>query len=284
MLTDVVFFQPNAYEAVAASVNPDDHVVRRDELLPPGQDEDQFVRQGFSQMDTSKINATIVALTRETDYPDEHGPGALIQSVVPGAPAANKLFAGDLVTRVNGEPVTSVDQVSAAIRAAGFGGTLTFTVRAGGKVRTVKVSPAHVRSEVAPGEFQTTPYPAIGVSMVENFPFDVEISSKGIGGPSAGLMWTLGLIDLLTPGDLTAGRVVAGTGEIAQDGQVLPIGGVQQKVAAAETAHAKVFFVPEANANDAASVAHGITIVPVKTYTDALDWLDAHPAGTPAGG
>jgi PDZ domain-containing protein len=283
LLTDVVFYKPNTFEAVAAAVNPDDHVVREDELLPAGQNQAQYIRQGFSQMDTSKIDATIVALTKEAGYPKNHGPGVLIESVLPDAPATNKLFAGDLVTRVNGQLVTSVSQVSAVIQRAGYGGTVVFTVRAGGRVRTVRVSPTHLKVEVAPGKFETRPYPAIGVSMVANFPFDVEISSEGIGGPSAGLMWTLGLIDLLTPGDLAGGRIIAGTGEIAPDGQVLPIGGVEQKVAAAETAHATVFFVPVANADDAASVAHGITLVPVRTYTDALDWLQAHPPGTVSG-
>jgi Lon-like protease len=284
LLTDVIFFQPNAYEAVAATVNPKDRVVRQEELLPPGQSQAQYIRQGFSQMDTSKIDATVVALTREAGYPKNHGPGVLIESVLPDAPATNRLFAGDLVTRVNGQLVTSVDQVSSVIKGAGYGGSVVFTVRAGGRVRTVTVSPGHLKIEVAPGKFRTTPYPAIGVNMIANFPFDVEISSQGIGGPSAGMMWTLGLIDLLTPGDLAGGRIVAGTGEISPDGQVLPIGGVEQKVAAAEAAHAKVFFVPVANADDAASVAHGITLVPVKTYSDALDWLEAHPAGTASGG
>ena len=97
-------------------------------------------------------------------------------------------------------------------------------------------------------------------------------------------MWALGITDEITPGDLTGGRTIAGTGEIAVDGQVLPIGGVQQKVVAAEAAHASVFFVPVANADDAAAVAQGIKLVPVKTYSDAMNWLEQHPAGSSAGG
>src|SRR5262249_23387687 len=80
LLTAVEFFQPNVYEGIAAWVNPHDHVVREDELLTPGQSQGQFVRQGLSQMDTSKINATVVALTHEVGYPKNHGPGALIES------------------------------------------------------------------------------------------------------------------------------------------------------------------------------------------------------------
>ena len=284
MMTDVSFFQPNTYEAIAAWVNPHDHLVREDELLAPGQNTGQYIQQGLSQMDASKIDATVVALTHEVGYPKNHGPGVLIESVLPDAPATNKLFPGDLVTHVNGKVVDSVDQVSTAIKSAGYGGTVIFTVEAGGRTRTVRVSPGHVRYEISPGQFQTIPGPAIGVTMIANFPFDVTISSQGIGGPSAGLMWALGITNEISPGDLTGGRTIAGTGEIAVNGDVLPIGGVQQKVVAAEAAHATVFFVPVANADDAAAVASGITLVPVKTFTDAMDWLQQHPAGSTAGG
>jgi len=115
------------------------------------------------------------------------------------------------------------------------------------------------------------------VSLVANWPFPLTIESGDIGGPSAGLMWTLGLIDLLTPGDLMGGQTVAGTGTIAPDGTVGPIGGIQEKVVAAEHAGAKVFFAPSTEAGDARSVAHGMVIVPVKTYRDALIYLQSRP-------
>jgi len=275
LLTDVLLYRPNVFQAASAVVNRTDQVVPMNQILAPGQTTQQYITQGYTDMSTSKIDATMVALGKVAGYPKKHGPGALIENVLTGTPAAGKLYPGDLVVAVNGKPVGSPDDVAAAIRAAGFGGTVRFTVRADDKTRTVTLSPAHL---------QGASYPAIGVSMVANFPFHVDISSEGIGGPSAGLMWTLGLIDLLTPGDLTGGRVVAGTGVISPSGNVEPIGGVRQKVAAAEAAHARVFFVPVDNANDAASVAHGITLVPVRTYTDALNWLGAHPSGPPAGG
>jgi PDZ domain-containing protein len=87
-------------------------------------------------------------------------------------------------------------------------------------------------------------------------------------------MWTLGLGDLLTPGDLSDGAVIAGTGTIAPDGTVGPIGGVEEKVAAAERAGATVFFAPVQDAKAARAVADHITVVPVSTYQQALDYLE----------
>jgi PDZ domain-containing protein len=89
-------------------------------------------------------------------------------------------------------------------------------------------------------------------------------------------MWALGVSDVITPGDLTAGRTIAGTGALDPDGTVEPIGGVREKVIAAEAAGAKVFFVPVGDASDARGAAPGLTLVPVKTYEQALNWLLSH--------
>jgi PDZ domain-containing protein len=110
--------------------------------------------------------------------------------------------------------------------------------------------------------------------MINSFPFDVQISSGEIGGPSAGLMWALGLYDLLTPGDLTGGRTIAGTGQIALDGTVIPIGGIEEKLTAAADAGATVFLVPQGNMEAArASGGHGLELVPVATFDDARAYL-----------
>jgi len=112
--------------------------------------------------------------------------------------------------------------------------------------------------------------------LIDRFPFDVQISSGDIGGPSAGLMWALGLYDLLTPGDLTGGRTIAGTGEINVDGAVGPIGGIEDKIVAAERAGAEVFLVPAENMAELKGVDTGdMKLVSVSTFQEALDALAA---------
>lgn len=264
LLTSVSYYRPNVYQAIGAWLDSTEAVVPEKDVLPPGQTQEQEFQQALSQMDTSKIDAAVVALTRYAGYPEQHGPGLLVEDVFPKTPVEGKIFAGDVITAVDGRSVNDPDQLGSLIQAAGVGHALTFTIEAGGKTRRVSVAPAKV-----PG----VDHPVIGVSLVNNFPFPLTIDSGNIGGPSAGLMWTLGLADLLTPGDLTGGRTVAGTGEITVEGKVLPIGGVEEKVVAAERAGATIFFVPVKDAAAARSVANRIVLVPVSTYLDAITYL-----------
>jgi PDZ domain-containing protein len=264
LLTSVSYFQPNVYQVLRAWLDSTEAVVPQKDVLAPGQSQDQEFKQALSQMDTSKIDAAVVALTRYAGYPEKHGRGLLVEAAFPNTPAEGKIFTGDVITAVDGRSVNDPDQLGSMIKAAGVGHALTFTIEAGGKTRRVSVAPANVRG---------VDHPVIGVSLVNNFPFPLTIDSGNIGGPSAGLMWTLGLVDLLTPGDLTGGRTVAGTGEITLEGKVLPIGGVEEKVVAAERSGATIFFVPVKDAPAARAVAHKIILVPVSTYLDAIAYL-----------
>lgn len=266
LLTSVVVEPATAYEALVAWWSPTASVVPEQQLLGTGGDEEER-REALSQMDTSKIDAAYAVLSRYTGYPEEHAPGALVESVVPGSPADGKLFPGDLIVAVDEEPLEDVQELGRRVRAAGVGRALTLRVEARGTTRTVRVAPA-----VVPRVARERP--VIGVSVVEPFPFPLSIESGSIGGPSAGFMWALGLVELLTPGDLTGGRVVAGTGQLTLDGRVLPVLGVAEKVAAAERAGATVFFAPAENAAEARAVARRLTVVPVGTYLDAVGYLE----------
>ncbi len=276
LLTAINFDRPNVYGALAAWANPERSVVSEGDILAPGQTEEDEFRLARSQMDTSKIDAAIVALSRYAGYPDRRRPGALIEQVVPGTPAEGHLFAGDVVRSANGRPVDGPDDLGRAIMQAGPGRRIRLAVdgRPGGST-TVTVTPERRRVE---GEPKTI----IGVRLFPNFPFPLTIDSGQIGGPSAGLMWALGLTDILTPGDLTGGRIIAGTGAIDFNGFVYPIGGVEEKVAAARRAGAHVFFAPVKDATAARGVAGRMKVVPVASFQDAIDYLGPPPPPRPA--
>jgi PDZ domain-containing protein len=271
LLTAVNIYQPNIYQALWAWIDKTESVVPEKDILGPGETQQEELQRALSQMDTSKIDAAVVALAKFANYPTEHGEGVLVESVFPGSPADGKLFAGDLITSVDGTAIDDPDQLGTMIRAAGVGHPLTFEIEAGGEKHSFTLAPARIEG---------VSYPVIGIGSVANFPFPLDIDSGDIGGPSAGLMWTLGLTDVLTPGDLTGGKTIAGTGTIGLDGTVGPIGGVAEKVVAAERAGAVIFFAPVQDAPDARSVAGHIQIVPVATYEDALRWLEAHGGKT----
>jgi Lon-like protease len=264
LLTTVNVGRVNVYDAVAAWLDPSYEVYSEQAIIPRGQTDTEYERVSLSQMDGSKVAAVAVALAEYTGYPREHRPGVIIQGTTPEMPAHGLLFPGDLVTSVSGRRVEDLESLIADIEDAGPGGALRLEVRPveGGPSRSVRISPVASEGRTV-----------IGVQAVNNFPFDVRINSGTIGGPSAGLMWAVGVADLLTPEDLTDGRTVAGTGDVLLDGTVAPIGGIALKIIAAEGAGAEVFLVPEANMGEAREAALDIELVPVDTVDDALRYL-----------
>jgi PDZ domain-containing protein len=267
-MTTVRFHTVSALGALFAWLDPHQAVVPESTLYPPGETVEQEEQRALSQMDQSKIDASYVVLRRLADYPEEHGDGALIEYVSPGCPAEGKLFTGDVVESIDGTPVHSQDDAAEALDGAPAGDPITFEVRAGGETHDVTVTRARCDPEID--------RPLIGIFMIDAFPFGVQISSGDVGGPSAGLMWALGLYDLLTPGDLTAGMTIAGTGTIDTRGGVGPIGGILDKVVAAERAGAMVFLVPADNMGELRDEDTGdMRLISVNTFKDALDALEA---------
>lgn len=267
LLFTTVYAAPgNLYYVLRAWLDDEARVLPESFFLAPGQTDAEYDAQQRSAMDESKLDAAAVALREVTRYPERHGPGAVIESVYPGTPAYGRLFSGDLVVSAAGREVRSVDELSEAVHQAGVGGELALQVRPieGGDLRRVVVRP-----ELIEGELR------IGVEAIANFPFEVRITSGDVSGPSAGLMWAVGIVDLLTPGDLTDGRTLAGTGQIDLEGNVGAIGGITEKLVAAERAGAELFFVPEANMEEARRAPVDLELIPVATLDDALRSLAA---------
>jgi len=190
-----------------------------------------------------------------------------------GFPAYGVLKAGDVITAVDGQPVTGQASLSKLIDAHPAGRTLTMTITRDGQSHQVQV-----------GTRQSGGHPVMGVQIAEEykFPFQVTISVGDIGGPSAGMMFSLGIIDKLTKLDLTAGRFIAGTGEIEANGKVDPIGGIQQKMIGARNAGATIFLTPAANCADTkGAVPAGLRLVKVSTLNQAVTYLQALKTGQP---
>jgi PDZ domain-containing protein len=265
VMTSVRFEQLTTLGALLAWLDPDQAVVPRSDLFTPGETRTEEHQRAISQMDQSKLDATSVVLSDLTGYPKDHRPGALVEGVVPGCAADGELYPGDLIRAIDGRAIRGAAQASRLIESSRSGSTLTFDIKAGGEQHLVDLRRAPCGGRVEP---------LVGVSLISNFPFGVLIESGDVGGPSAGLMWALGLYDLLTPGDLTAGRTIAGTGQIGLNGTVYPIGGIEEKVVAADHAGASVFLVPTGNVAGArAAGGDGMVLVPVSSFRDAVDYL-----------
>jgi len=265
-MTTVRYFQVSPLQALWAWANPDWSLLPRSDLYPPGVPTDVQNRRSISQMDQSKIDATYLVLRRLQDYPRNHGDGALVESTVPDCPADGKLFPGDVITAIDGRPIHDQADASKAISAAKPDQRLRFRVDVDGKPERA----SFVR-ESCGGAHR----PLVGVVLFDVFPFDVSISSEDVGGPSAGLMWALGLYELMTPGDLTAGRTIAGTGTIdPTNGHVGPIGGIRDKVVAAEQAGATIFLAPADNMAELEGVDTGrMKVISVATFGEAIQRL-----------
>jgi PDZ domain-containing protein len=272
VMTTIRFTQVTALGALAAWIDPEQAVVDEEQVYPPGLSPSEEQQRATSQMDQSKIDAAAVVLAEVTDYPRDHGPGALVEFVGEGCPAEGRLFPGDLIVRIDGHPVGSRREASRLIDAVPAGDPIRFRIEADGESHDVGVTRGR-----CPGVDE----PLIGVFLVEPFPFEITIESGDVGGPSAGLMWAVGLYDLLTPGDLTGERTIAGTGSIDLDGKVGPIGGILDKVVAAREANADIMLVPRDNYDEARDVDAGdLTLISVSTLDEAIEALSPSEPAT----
>jgi PDZ domain-containing protein len=263
----------NVFTALRAWLTPSDAVVPEQELFPAGQSQQQVQQQDTEQMVNSQQTAKAAALcTLGIPFTTIDK----VSQTEKGLPAAKVLRPGDVIKAVDGTPVTCHHDTGTLIRQHPPGTPVHLTIVRAKRTQTVTVNTVNVGGHAV-----------IGVLVSENyaFPFNINIRVGDIGGPSAGMMFALGIMDKLTPGGLTGGKFVAGTGEIAANGAVSPIGGIQQKMAGARAAGATYFLTPVANCADAAgAVPAGLHLAKVATLQQALDDLAAIRAGRPVPG
>lgn len=250
----------------------DEVVVPRASVIPPGQSQQQVDQQNTEEFAQSQDSATIAALC-ELGYPKGFG----VVSVEKGSPADGKLKSGDEFVSVDGRSADTSDKLSAIVQSLTPGTPVEVAVTRQGKPVTVSITPK------APPEGAKGARFGITVSTTCLAPFTVDLGlGNQIGGPSAGLMFALGIMDKVGTRDLTKGMFVAGTGTIDATGNVGPIGGIQLKMIAARRAGATVFLAPAGNCGDVRKdTPKGLNVVKVSTLHEAVQDLLAIQDGKP---
>lgn len=253
-------------EALAAWASPDDAVKSYDNVYDDQTTEKEDQKQAQLQMASSRDQAIAAAL-RELGH--EVSESWVVAEITRGAPADGALALGDRVLSVGGARTPGWEDLVEAVLASEVGEPLTLDVLREGKRVQVTVSPA---------DREGRPFLGIAQGVEYDFPVEVEIHiAENIGGPSAGMMFALAIVDTLTPGPLTGGARVAGTGTIDGDGNVGSIGGIQQKIVAAGNIGAGVFLAPPGNCDEAVGAPQDkVRVVPVATLAEARDAVTAY--------
>jgi PDZ domain-containing protein len=278
-------------ELFAAWVNPDLDVTPEEKILGK-QTVDENRELNIRLMADSKDAAQYQALNRLGYAIESKGTGAVVASVVDGGPSAGLLVPGDVITRINDQEISYSQQLISVVSASAPGATLSLSVEPFDEL----ISGARPARDVQVVLGARTGDPSkgfLGVSTFTrdlsfNFPVQVSIDSGRVGGPSAGLAFTLGILDVMTPGSLTGGLRISSTGTMSLDGSVGPVGGVHQKVMASRRAGIDLMFVPASEIEEARRFAGDLRVEPVETLDQALEILTTLGGGNavlpPAGG
>ncbi|BDE12768.1 signal protein PDZ [Mycobacterium sp. 20KCMC460] len=256
-------------EALGLWISGQEQLVPRDLIYPPGKSRDEVDKANDADFKNSEDSAEYAALGY-LKFPE----AVTVATVSEGGPSSGKLKPGDAIDAVNRTPVANVEQFTGMLKNTKPGQVVTIDYRR-------KNEPPGV-AEITLGTNKDRDYGFLGVAVLDApwAPFTVQFNLANIGGPSAGLMFSLAVVDKLTTGDLAGSTFVAGTGTISVDGKVGPIGGITHKMAAARAAGATVFLVPAKNCYEAVSdIPSGLKLVKVETLSSAVDALHAMTSG-----
>jgi PDZ domain-containing protein len=256
-------------QALQLWMSGDEQLVPRDLVYPPDRSKDDIDKENAGDFKQSENSAEYAALGY-LKYPQ----AVTVQNVTDPGPSAGKLQEGDAIDLVNDQPVANLEQFTAILKTTKPGDQLVIDYRRkDGSLGTTTVTL---------GKNPDRDYGFLGVGVLDApwAPFKIDFNLANIGGPSAGLMFSLAVVDKLTTGDLNGGKFVAGTGTITGDGKVGPIGGISHKMYAAQEAGATVFLVPAGNC-DEATAAHddGLQLIKVEDLAGAIGALKTYSAG-----
>ncbi|MFF7719535.1 PDZ domain-containing protein [Streptomyces luteogriseus] len=272
-------YRMNLVEAVYGWLAHDNKVVPHETLYPDGKTEEQSTQENAEEFSQSQESAKVAAL-KQLDVPVKSW--VIVSTVVKGSPAEGKLHAGDVIKAVDGTAVKEPADVAKLVTEHKPGQEVRFTIVpakeqvAAEKEKRTPTGTQDITMTTTTSDDTGEKRAIVGISAGTDhtFPFTIDIKLADVGGPSAGLMFALGIYDKLTPGSLTGGKFVAGTGTIDDAGKVGPIGGIEMKTVGARAKGAQYFLTPADNCAAAAKdTPDGLTLIKVGTIKDALGAL-----------
>jgi PDZ domain-containing protein len=261
---------PSWLELGWAWLDPSQAIVPLDVIYPANVTTKQAEAESSAMMEESQQDAIAAALTKLGYDVPWH---VYVSEVSKASPSSGKLVAADFILKINDVDIKDIDQMRALINEAAPAGPLTVTVLRGGKNITEDIT----ATKNTDGKYRL----GILAGYKYDFPVKIKLELGDVGGPSGGMMFALGIIDRLTPGQLTGGKHIAGTGTIDPAGNVGPIGGIRHKLFGAANAGATIFLAPESNCDEVIGhVPSGLVVVKVKTLSEAKTSLEKISTGT----
>lgn len=264
----VIRAEANYYTYLWAKLDSTVDLYERSMILPKGVEPEELNEISRNNMRTSENVAIAVALKTMGYEITTSGDGVLVVGILEDSPVINKLQKDDLIVMLNNKEVSSVSDFIGKLRTYEIGEVVSVSFIRDKKIQSFETKLIeHVEYEGEPmvGFLASTP------NEIYNFPFEIDIRTGSVGGPSAGLMMALNVYNLLTTNDITEGEIIAGTGTIEIDGSIGPVGGVKQKVIAAKRVGAKLILVPTSNLDEAIELGiDEIEIIAVDSFNEAL--------------
>lgn len=285
MLTTIRMGQANTVNYVWSLISDRRELIPEDQIRPEGETDEQYHHRQMMMMTGSQELAVLVAYEQAGAEAYFENYGVLVSSIIPGMDAEGKLEIGDRIVAINGEEVLEVNTLLDMLGELDIGEEVDITVEREEETEVISLTVNNFPEDLDPDGERG----GVGIAnpvtdrVLVNKPA-VEIDTDQIGGPSAGLMFTLEIYNQLVEEDITHGLQIAGTGSISEEGIVGRIGGIRQKIYAAHDAGADIFFVPDENGaagsnyesarETAEAIGTEMDIVPVNTFSDALEYLE----------
>ena len=256
-------YNPNWVQVLFAWLDPEQVVLPLDQIYPPNQSAEEARAESSAQMEVSQQDAIAAALgSLGYDIPRK----LYVSSVIADAPSSGILVGGDLVVGVDSFPVATFEELKAKIQES-LGSPIVLNVIRDGSDLDLQVTPEKNQDNWVIGAM---------IGYTYDFPVDISLQLGDVGGPSGGLIFSLGIIDALTPGSIASDGHIAGTGTISADGKVGPIGGIALKMIAAKNAGAQIFLAPRDNCSEVlGNIPSGLEVVSVRDLGEALQVLDS---------